>query len=91
MAGPRMLYDKIWNSHLGEEQSDGTGLLYIDRQVASAGHRGPALVRPQGAADRRDTCRCRPLRVNTHRTMALTHIWCRQTPAGFRRIADRAR
>src|SRR5262245_18286876 len=30
MAGPRTLYDKIWDSHLVEEQADGTVLLYID-------------------------------------------------------------
>jgi 3-isopropylmalate/(R)-2-methylmalate dehydratase large subunit len=30
MSGPRTLYDKIWQSHVVEEQSDGTVLLYID-------------------------------------------------------------
>ena len=30
MPGPRTLYDKIWQSHVVEEQDDGTVLLYID-------------------------------------------------------------
>jgi 3-isopropylmalate/(R)-2-methylmalate dehydratase large subunit len=30
MGGPRTLYDKIWQSHIVEEQDDGTVLLYID-------------------------------------------------------------
>ncbi len=30
MATPRTLYDKIWDSHVVEEQDDGTVLLYID-------------------------------------------------------------
>ena len=30
MSGPRTLYDKIWDSHVVEEQEDGTVLLYID-------------------------------------------------------------
>ena len=30
MSGPRTLYDKIWQSHIVEEQDDGTVLLYID-------------------------------------------------------------
>ncbi len=30
MTGPRTLYDKIWDSHVVEEQDDGTVLLYID-------------------------------------------------------------
>ena len=30
MNGPRTLYDKIWQSHVVEEQDDGTVLLYID-------------------------------------------------------------
>jgi 3-isopropylmalate/(R)-2-methylmalate dehydratase large subunit len=30
MTGPRTLYDKIWRSHVVEEQDDGTVLLYID-------------------------------------------------------------
>ncbi|MBY0323004.1 MAG: 3-isopropylmalate dehydratase large subunit [Reyranella sp.] len=30
MSGPRTLYDKIWDSHVVEEQGDGTVLLYID-------------------------------------------------------------
>ena len=27
------LYDKLWVSHLVEEQEDGTALIYIDRQL----------------------------------------------------------
>jgi 3-isopropylmalate/(R)-2-methylmalate dehydratase large subunit len=30
MAGPRTLYDKIWDSHVVDEQGDGAVLLYID-------------------------------------------------------------
>ena len=30
MSAPRTLYDKIWQSHVVEEQGDGTVLLYID-------------------------------------------------------------
>ena len=30
---PRTLYDKIWDDHLVDEQTDGTCLLYIDRHL----------------------------------------------------------
>jgi 3-isopropylmalate/(R)-2-methylmalate dehydratase large subunit len=33
MAGPRTLYDKIWDDHVVETQPDGTSLLYIDRHL----------------------------------------------------------
>ncbi len=33
MAGPRTLYDKIWDDHLVHEAEDGTCLLYIDRHL----------------------------------------------------------
>jgi 3-isopropylmalate/(R)-2-methylmalate dehydratase large subunit len=33
MAKPRTLYDKIWESHVVEEQPDGAGILYIDRHL----------------------------------------------------------
>ena len=33
MPEPRTLYDKIWESHLVDEQDDGTCLLYIDRHL----------------------------------------------------------
>lgn len=33
MAGPRTLYDKIWDDHLVHEAEDGTSLLYIDRHL----------------------------------------------------------
>ena len=33
MAGPRTLYDKIWDSHVVEEQPDGASILYIDRHL----------------------------------------------------------
>ncbi|MGH7013368.1 MAG: 3-isopropylmalate dehydratase large subunit [Stellaceae bacterium] len=33
MASPRTLFDKIWESHLVDTQSDGTCLLYIDRHL----------------------------------------------------------
>jgi 3-isopropylmalate/(R)-2-methylmalate dehydratase large subunit len=31
MTKPRTLYDKIWDSHLVQQQADGTCVLYIDR------------------------------------------------------------
>ncbi len=33
MAAPRTLYDKIWQSHLIDQQDDGTCLIYIDRHL----------------------------------------------------------
>ena len=33
MPKPRTLYDKIWDDHLVDEQSDGTCLIYIDRHL----------------------------------------------------------
>ncbi|MGD9637977.1 MAG: 3-isopropylmalate dehydratase large subunit [Alphaproteobacteria bacterium] len=33
MSQATTLYDKIWNSHIVEEQDDGTCLIYIDRQL----------------------------------------------------------
>src|ERR1700742_4174901 len=33
MPGPRTLFDKIWDSHLVDQQADGTCLLYIDRHL----------------------------------------------------------
>ncbi len=33
MTKPRTLFDKIWDSHLIEEQEDGTCLIYIDRHL----------------------------------------------------------
>ncbi len=33
MAGPRTLYDKIWDDHLVHEAEDGTCLIYIDRHL----------------------------------------------------------
>src|SRR5262249_49062280 len=33
MPTPRTLYEKIWASHLVDEQPDGTCLLYIDRHL----------------------------------------------------------
>ena len=30
---PKTLYDKLWDSHLVEQRSDGTALIYIDRQL----------------------------------------------------------
>ncbi len=32
-AGPRTLFDKIWDSHLVDQQEDGTCLIYIDRHL----------------------------------------------------------
>ncbi|MBM85387.1 MAG: 3-isopropylmalate dehydratase large subunit [Rhodospirillaceae bacterium] len=33
MAKPRTLFDKIWESHLVDQQEDGTCLIYIDRHL----------------------------------------------------------
>ncbi|MCB9946932.1 MAG: 3-isopropylmalate dehydratase large subunit [Rhodospirillaceae bacterium] len=33
MAGPKTLYDKIWDSHIVDRQDDGTCVLYIDRHL----------------------------------------------------------
>ncbi len=33
MSKPRTLFDKIWDSHLVDQQPDGTALLYIDRHL----------------------------------------------------------
>ncbi len=33
MSTPRTLFDKIWESHLVDQQEDGTCLLYIDRHL----------------------------------------------------------
>jgi 3-isopropylmalate/(R)-2-methylmalate dehydratase large subunit len=33
MVQPRTLFDKIWDSHLVEQQADGTCLIYIDRHL----------------------------------------------------------
>ena len=33
MTAPKTLFDKIWESHLVEEQEDGTCVLYIDRHL----------------------------------------------------------
>ena len=33
MAGPRTLYDKLWDEHVVHVETDGTTLLYIDRHL----------------------------------------------------------
>ncbi len=33
MSEPRTLYDKIWHSHLVDQQGDGTALIYVDRHL----------------------------------------------------------
>jgi 3-isopropylmalate/(R)-2-methylmalate dehydratase large subunit len=33
MSGAKTLFDKIWESHLVDQQDDGTCLIYIDRQL----------------------------------------------------------
>ncbi|MCT4655652.1 MAG: 3-isopropylmalate dehydratase large subunit [Cohaesibacter sp.] len=33
MSAPKTLYDKIWDSHVADQQEDGTCLLYIDRHL----------------------------------------------------------
>ncbi|MCP4039705.1 MAG: 3-isopropylmalate dehydratase large subunit, partial [bacterium] len=33
MTAPRTLFDKLWHSHLVDQQDDGTCLIYIDRHL----------------------------------------------------------
>src|SRR5437867_1114477 len=33
MATPRTLFDKIWDSHVVQQDADGTAVLYIDRHL----------------------------------------------------------
>ncbi len=33
MSAPKTLYDKIWDSHVADQQEDGTCLLFIDRHL----------------------------------------------------------
>ena len=33
MSAPQTLFDKIWQSHLVEQQDDGISILYVDRQL----------------------------------------------------------
>ncbi len=33
MAGPRTLYDKLWDAHVIENREDGSSLIYIDRHL----------------------------------------------------------
>ena len=33
MAGPKTMFDKIWESHLVDVQDDGTCLIYVDRHI----------------------------------------------------------
>ena len=33
MNAPRTLFDKVWDSHVVDEQDDGTCLIYIDRHL----------------------------------------------------------
>ena len=35
MTSPRTLYDKIWDDHVIDVQSNGTSLLYIDRHLVN--------------------------------------------------------
>ncbi len=51
MAEPRTLFDKIWESHLVDEQDDGTCLLYIDRHLVHE------VTSPQAFAGLRDAGR----------------------------------
>jgi 3-isopropylmalate/(R)-2-methylmalate dehydratase large subunit len=51
MPGPRTLFDKIWDSHLVDQQPDGTCLLYIDRHLVHE------VTSPQAFAGLRDTGR----------------------------------
>jgi 3-isopropylmalate/(R)-2-methylmalate dehydratase large subunit len=51
MAGPRTLFDKIWDSHLVDQQPDGTCLLYIDRHLVHE------VTSPQAFSGLRETGR----------------------------------
>ena len=50
-AGPRTLFDKIWDSHLVHRQDDGTCLIYIDRHLVHE------VTSPQAFEGLRDTGR----------------------------------
>ena len=45
MSRPRTLFDKIWESHLVDEQDDGTCLLYIDRHLVHEVTEGVCIAR----------------------------------------------
>ena len=51
MSMPRTLFDKIWESHVADEQDDGTSLLYIDRHLVHE------VTSPQAFEGLRDTGR----------------------------------
>ncbi len=51
MSTPRTLFDKIWESHVADEQDDGTSLLYIDRHLVHE------VTSPQAFEGLRDTGR----------------------------------
>ncbi len=51
MSTPRTLFDKIWESHVADEQDDGTSLLYIDRHLVHE------VTSPQAFKGLRDTGR----------------------------------
>ncbi len=51
MSMPRTLFDKIWESHVADEQDDGTSLLYIDRHLIHE------VTSPQAFEGLRDTGR----------------------------------
>ena len=48
---PQTIFDKIWQNHLVDEQSDGTCLLYIDRHLVHE------VTSPQAFEGLRDTNR----------------------------------
>ena len=50
-AGPRTLYDKVWNSHVVKSYPDGASLLYIDRHLVQE------VSSPQAFAGLADMCR----------------------------------
>jgi len=51
MAGPRTLFDKIWDQHLVYQQDDGTCLIYIDRHLVHE------VTSPQAFEGLRNTAR----------------------------------
>jgi 3-isopropylmalate/(R)-2-methylmalate dehydratase large subunit len=54
MAGPRTLFDKVWDAHVVLDRADGQSLLYIDRQLLHEGSKGAfAILKTRGIPVRR--------------------------------------
>ena len=65
MAGPRTLFDKIWDAHVVDRQDDGTCLIYIDRHLVHE-VTSPQAFEGLRAAGRRLRAPEKPLAVPDH-------------------------